>query len=92
MRERLVIGNWKMHTNLSDAALLATRIRNGMDQVPSDVTVVACPPTVWLYPIAEILQHSSDNLKLGAQNLWPGKDGRYTGEVSAWMLAQMCQF
>lgn len=92
MRERLVVGNWKMHTNLSDAALLATRIRNGMQDVPSDVTVVVCPPTVWLYPIAEILEHSVDNLFLGAQNLWPGKDGRYTGEVSAWMLSQMCQF
>ncbi len=92
MRERLVVGNWKMHTNLADASILATRIRNGMHQVPSEVTTVVCPPTVWLYPVAEILEHSADNLELGAQNLWPGKDGRFTGEVAASMLAQMCKF
>jgi len=92
MRERLVIGNWKMHTNLPDAVVLATRIRNGMHAVPSDVTVAICPPTVWLYPIAEVIEHSAENLKLGAQNLWPGKDGRYTGEVSASQLSQLAQF
>lgn len=81
-----------MHTNLSDATVLATRIRNGMSGVASDVTTVVCPPTVWLYPVAEVLEHVPENLKLGAQNVWPGKDGRYTGEVSAVMLAQMCQF
>ena len=92
MRERLVVGNWKMHTNLADAVVLATKIRNGMESVPSEVSVVVCPPTIWLYPIAEILEHSAGHLQLGAQNVWPGKDGRYTGEASAWMLAQMCQY
>lgn len=92
MRERLVVGNWKMHTNLADAVVLATRIRNGMAAVSDEVTVVLCPPTIWLYPIAQILEHSADQLLLGAQNVWPGKDGRFTGEVSASMLAQMCQF
>ncbi len=92
MRDRLVVGNWKMHTSLADAVVLATRVRDGMDQVSSDVTVVLCPPTVWLYPVAEILERSADHLQLGAQNIWPGREGRFTGETSAWMLAQMCQF
>ncbi len=91
-RERLVVGNWKMHTNLADAVVLASKIRSGMAAVSNDVTVVLCPPTVWLYPVAEVLEHSAPNLKLGAQNVWPGKEGRSTGEVSAGMLAQMCQF
>jgi triosephosphate isomerase len=91
-RERLVVGNWKMHAGLADAILLATKLRNGMTAVPSDVTVALAPPTVWLYPVAEVLEHSADNLTLAAQNCWPGKDGRYTGEVSAWMVSQMCRF
>ena len=92
MRGRFVVGNWKMHANLADSVVAATKLRNGMHLVPSDVTVVVCPPTPWLYPVAEVFEHSSENLQLGAQNLWPGKDGRYTGETSAWMLGQMCQF
>ena len=99
MRERLVVGNWKMHTNLADASILATRIRNGMHQVPSEVTTVICPPTVWLYPVAEILEPRAyelfemlrDHLRqagvfelCGAGTVLTGVPAATTAPTSAW--------
>lgn len=87
----LIVANWKMNTNLADASVLATLVRNGLHE-SEDAEVVICPPTIWLQEIASILEVSSPHILLGAQNCFPEKEGPYTGEVSVYMLKDLCRY
>ena len=90
MRKPLIIGNWKMNTSLADATVLATQIKNAVADLGVDV--VLCPPAVWLYPLAEILEHAPKNLHLGAQNMWFAKKGAMTGEISPLMVKTLAKY
>lgn len=90
MRRPLVIANWKMNTSLSDATILTTSIKNSTANL--DVEIVLCPPFVWLYPMAEILDKSAPNINLGAQNMWFTNTGAMTGEVSPSMLKSLVKY
>ena len=88
-RALIIAGNWKMNTTTSDAVTLVSRLRPKLDGIDS-VEKVFCPPFVSLIVVRELLKGSS--IKLGAQNLFYKEKGAYTGEVSAKMLAELCQF
>jgi triosephosphate isomerase len=86
MRQKLLAGNWKMNTTLAEAtALLAASAEGvGADGAP-DVTVVICPPALYLVSARAGLPPESGIL-LGAQNCAQQAAGAYTGEISAPML------
>ncbi len=89
MPEYMVAGNWKMNTTLREAVDLVTAMRPGLEAVDG-VTSVVCPPFVSLSAVSEILLGSS--VRLGAQNMHKEPKGAFTGEVSAAMLAGLCEF
>jgi triosephosphate isomerase len=90
MRQKFIAGNWKMHTTASDAKQLARGIADGVG-VEHRVSVAVCPPFPYLAMVGEILKGSS--VALGAQNLYPEKDGAFTGEVSPTMLLDLgCKY
>jgi triosephosphate isomerase len=82
-RKKFVAGNWKMYKLSASARELATAIRQGLGS-ESRVDVAVCPPFPWLTIVAEVLKGSP--ISLGAQNVYPGKEGAFTGEVNAAML------
>lgn len=90
MRKSLIVGNWKMNTNLAEATILATTIKNAAENL--DVEIVLCPPFVWLAPLAEIFEHSPLNIHLGAQNMWFAEKGAMTGEISPLMLKDLVDY
>jgi triosephosphate isomerase len=83
MRKKFVAGNWKMFTTAQTARELAAAVVQG---VGSDdrVHVALCPPFPYLLTVAEVLRGSK--VALGGQNLYPEKEGAFTGEVSPTML------
>jgi triosephosphate isomerase len=83
-RKKFVAGNWKMFTTAISGAELARGVIQGLGNSEQPVTVAVCPPFVYLAQIAEILRGSS--VRLGAQNLYPEKEGAFTGEISPAML------
>jgi triosephosphate isomerase len=90
VRKKFIAGNWKMFTDSISAELLAASIVNGL---PGDtrVTVVVCPPFPFLSRVFSVVRGSP--VALGAQNLYPAKEGAFTGEVSPNMLADVgCQY
>lgn len=90
MRQKFVIGNWKMYTTASEARVLASTIVKGI-KANENVSVVICPPFPYLGIVGEEIEGSS--VVLGAQNLFPEQDGAFTGEVSPTMLLDLgCQF
>jgi len=84
MRERLVIGNWKLNGSTESNCLLIESIKKGLEQQPASAKVVVCPPLVYIAPMVEMLHDT--NIQLGAQNICEHEKGAFTGEVSASML------
>ncbi len=92
MRDRLVIGNWKLNGSVKESHDLVQSLLEGVKkdkvfdlaQAATQTQIVICPPLVYLAPIAEQLKGSV--VQLGAQNIFEHEKGAYTGEVSASML------
>ena len=83
MKKMFICGNWKMNTNRAEAVALANGIRAAAASA-GKVEVGACPPFVYLLPVAEVLKGSA--VSLGAQNMYFEAKGAFTGEVSGAML------
>ena len=79
-RQRLVIGNWKMHGNLVDNAALL----NALSHASPACDLAVCVPFPYLTQTAELLKGSK--VSWGAQDVSKHTQGAFTGEVSAMML------
>lgn len=87
----MIVGNWKMNTTVAEGVELATDIAQGLDLAHgTGVEVVVCPPFVSLASVQSALKNS--NISVGAQNIYHENSGAYTGEVSADMLIDICQY
>ena len=90
MRQKFIIGNWKMYATTADAGKLAKAIVDGMN-FDNRVTVVVCLPFPYLGLVGNIFKDS--HIAIGAQNLFPEKAGAFTGEVSPTMLLDLgCKY
>ena len=90
MRTKFVAGNWKMYTTAATARQLAMQVVQGVG-LDRRVAVAVCPPFPYLGLVAEVLRGSP--VALGAQNLYPEKEGAFTGEVSPTMLLDVgCRY
>jgi triosephosphate isomerase len=81
-------GNWKMNKTPAEAVELTRALLAEIGST-SNVERVLCPPFVALALVAPLLKGTG--IGLGAQNLHWEKSGAFTGEVSAPMLAGLCQ-
>jgi triosephosphate isomerase len=89
-RTPLIAGNWKMFKTVPEAVDSA-RSLVALTADVTDVQVMIAPPFPALVPVAEATRGS--RVALGAQNLYWEKEGAFTGEVSAPMLAAAgCRF
>ncbi|MFO0966731.1 MAG: triose-phosphate isomerase [Gemmataceae bacterium] len=86
MRKKFIAGNWKMYTNRASAEKLAAAVVEGV-KGQTKVDVAVCPPFPYLGYVAQTLKGS--DVRLGAQNLYPEKEGAFTGEVSPTMLVDV---
>ena len=90
MRKPLIAGNWKMNGSMSQAKALIDGIKQGAAAF-ADVDILICPAFVHLSLAHHLLENSP--VMLGAQNLYLGEYGAFTGEVSGAMLKDAgCQY
>lgn len=98
MKQHIVAGNWKMHTNRSEASDLATGIRNGVAarRLPASMDIVVCPPFVWIEHVISSLNGGAgapdaraSRIACGAQDCHHESKGAYTGDISAPMIAEL---
>ena len=88
-RKPIVAGNWKMNKNIKEARELIQGILPEVQQIDA-VEIIVCPPFVCLEAAKKETEGS--NIKVGAQNMhWEAK-GAFTGEISAAMLVDLCQY
>src|SRR5947207_15831195 len=84
-RRRLVCGNWKMHKTVGEAVQLVRDLSQRLGEPKAQVAVA--PPFTALAAVKQALQGSA--IQLFAQNCHYEKQGAFTGEVSAPMLAEI---
>ena len=83
-RRRLVAGNWKMSRCNDEASHLVRALLKELLPAPG-CDVVLCPPFTALTEVSYLL--AGTPLRLGAQDVFWEREGAWTGEVSAPMLA-----
>ncbi|MDX9706221.1 MAG: triose-phosphate isomerase [Azospira sp.] len=90
MRQKLVVGNWKMHGCSADNGRLLSALVAGLPML-GDVAAAVCVPFPYLAQAQNLL--AATPLAWGAQNLSGHAQGAHTGEVSAAMLADFgCRY
>jgi triosephosphate isomerase len=86
----MVAGNWKMNATRSEANTLLGAIKSAASAY-SAIDITLLPSFVYI-PLAQSLLDNSA-VSWGAQNIYPGKSGAFTGEISGDMLAEYgCQY
>lgn len=92
MRKPLIAGNWKMHGSRAQAQQLVESIHRGLAKPTAEqIEVLILPPYVYLLEALKFIQHSP--LTLGAQDLYLGTQGAYTGCISGQMLVDVgCRY
>src|SRR5438132_7548237 len=83
-RRKFICGNWKMHKTASEAVALVRELRQRLN---TQVQVAVAPPFTALAPVKAALQGSP--IQLFAQTCHHEKQGAFTGEISAPMLAEL---
>lgn len=80
MRKKIVIGNWKMNTSLSEAEQLLSSLN--LLSHSSIETAVLVP---FLYALT-LQKLAKTHINIGVQNVSSEENGAFTGEISAAML------
>jgi triosephosphate isomerase (TIM) len=81
-RRKFICGNWKMHKTSAEAVALVRELR---EKVKTQAQVAVAPPFTALAAVKAALRDST--LQMFGQNCHHEKQGAFTGEVSAPMLA-----
>ena len=87
MRQKLVVGNWKMNGSSQQIESLAGEMLSGLANLANPVEIGLCPAYVYLPLLGELLSDSA--VLLGAQNASQYEAGAYTGEVACSMLRDL---
>lgn len=85
----LIVGNWKMNLNVTQASLLVQRLT---EKIPNhkDIEVVLAPTMLTLQPISLQIDHRK--FKLASQDAYYKDEGAYTGQISFTMLKNLVKY
>ncbi|HUY53430.1 MAG TPA: triose-phosphate isomerase [Candidatus Dormibacteraeota bacterium] len=89
MSKKIVIANWKMHLNTSQASLLLHRLQERI-RIHREVEIVLAPSMLVLQPLS--VQIDRRKFRLAAQNAYYQDKGAFTGEVSFTMLQDLVHY
>eukprot|EP00580_Thalassiosira_gravida_P011351 CAMPEP_0201631904 /NCGR_PEP_ID=MMETSP0493-20130528/5714_1 /ASSEMBLY_ACC=CAM_ASM_000838 /TAXON_ID=420259 /ORGANISM="Thalassiosira gravida, Strain GMp14c1" /LENGTH=618 /DNA_ID=CAMNT_0048103321 /DNA_START=12 /DNA_END=1868 /DNA_ORIENTATION=- len=83
-RKFFVGGNWKCNGSVNQVNDLVSMLNQST--LSTDTEVVVCPSQVYVQGVKSGLR---GDVAVGAQDVWTGGNGAYTGETSADMLSDM---
>jgi triosephosphate isomerase (TIM) len=89
VRRILIVGNWKMHLNASQASILLHRLQERI-KIHRDIEVVLAPSMLTLQPLS--VQLDRRKFRLAAQNAYFQDEGAFTGEISFTMLRELVHY
>jgi len=85
MRTPFVAGNWKMFKTVAETVTYVKQFR-GLVKSASGIDIAIAPSFIALHAAAEAARNS--NVAIAAQNLYWEREGAFTGEISAHMIAE----
>jgi len=85
----LIAGNWKLNKTATEAYKLVAEMIPGLRMVKG-VEKLVCPPFTALMAVSRLIKDT--DIRLGAQDMYWEDKGAFTGEISAPMLAEFCQY
>ncbi len=83
MRQKVMAGNWKMYKTPEETRAFFEAFKPLVSNTES-CEIVICPPFPNI-PVA-VAEAKGTQISIGAQNLYWGKEGAVTGEVSGYMI------
>src|SRR5579872_6022957 len=86
MRKPVIAANWKMYKNPAETRGFIAAL-TPLVATAAHAEIVVCPPFIDLPAAVEAAQNT--NIEIGGQDVFWLKEGAYTGEVSAPMLASI---
>ncbi len=90
MRRRVIAGNWKMYKTLAETRAFFSAFTPLLAN-SKHCDIVIAPPFTAIATAAEAAKNT--NIAISGQNVSWSKEGAFTGEVSATMLAEAgCRF
>src|SRR5688572_27730230 len=89
MRKTLLVANWKMHLNTSQASMLVHRLQE-RTRIQRGIEIVLAPSLLTLQPLS--MQIDRRKFRLAAQNAYHKDEGAFTGEVSFSMLRDLVHY
>jgi triosephosphate isomerase len=88
MRKPLIAGNWKMYKTTRETEEYVSRLA-ALLRPQEEVEVAICPPFTSLQAASRALATCGREILLGAQDVYPEREGAYTGEISPVMLQDL---
>jgi triosephosphate isomerase len=89
MRNKIIAGNWKMYNTLQDATKLVNDLIIELENQDLGANrAIIIPPYLYIKELGESLKRNP-SIFIGAQNCHFEKEGAFTGEISAQMLASV---
>jgi triosephosphate isomerase len=89
MRKTLLVANWKMNLNTSQASMLVHRLQE-RTRIQRGIEIVLAPSMLVLQPLSQ--QIDRRKFRLAAQNAYHKDEGAFTGEVSFNMLHDLVHY
>src|SRR5580700_13497 len=89
VRKLLLVANWKMNLNVSQASLYVHRLQE-RTRTHRNLEIVLAPSMLALQPISVQIDHRK--IRLAAQNAYFKDEGAFTGEVSFTMLQDLVHY
>lgn len=93
-RTAIIAGNWKMNYGPRQARSFVLEILPSLGQLlrgQTGLMSILCPPAISLAAVQQALETvPTDEIELGAQNMYFEEKGAYTGELSPGMIGELC--
>lgn len=92
MNTPFIGGNWKMNLNLHEALEIFTEIHGMTAEFSQQSDIVLFPASLYIASLATLASELNSSVLLGGQNISNHVKGAFTGEISAQMLSQFCDY
>lgn len=91
MSKKILVANWKEYGTKAQLDAWINQIAL-QKQAISDNKVILCPPLTLLSIASDLVVNGGLPISIGAQNVSRFEEGKYTGEVSAEMIAEFASY
>jgi triosephosphate isomerase len=94
MKKIFIIGNWKSYKTAVETTQWFQQIANHKSQISNldNKEIILCVPFTVLALAKSLIEQHDLPIKLGAQDISPFGEGKYTGEVNGKQIAEFAKY